>query len=410
MTQDTPETIFRRKMLSRMSLVSAILFTANYMAHFLNEKQFAFSPIIASLTAFMFLLAVWISHRRLSLASALLFMFIGMTSAVLAAFTLRGGFHAPAVALLILFPVMGYCFAGSLAGKAGTFVALSLAALFLIVDQAAWLDNNAPILDYSSTYTITLITLIIFSSSLGYTLNRARKVAEQRLVETSGLVNLGIMAGGIAHEINNPLAIIQGYTHQLTRITKSDPIDAAKLTQLAPKFIEATNRIAAIIDGLIVYSRDQTSAIMEPTSLNPIIERCLQLCGERFARKNIDLKLDMSPEEKMVLAQPMQLSQAILNLLNNAYDAVEDRPVKEISVVVTSEQNTVVIKISDSGLGVPNSIREQVFVPFFTTKQVGKGTGLGLSLSSSIVSAHGGEIILMESMPTTFMIRLPTIS
>lgn len=134
----------------------------------------------------------------------------------------------------------------------------------------------------------------------------------------------------------------------------------------------------------------------------------MAFCRERFKHHGIELSLESTTSEFAVECRPTQISQAILNLLNNAFDAVENLAEKWVRVSVKDMGVALTVAVTDSGKGIPKNIRNKILQPFFTTKEVGKGTGLGLSISRGIVAGHGGQLFIDASAPnTSFVIRLP---
>lgn len=219
------------------------------------------------------------------------------------------------------------------------------------------------------------------------------------------------MAAGIAHEINNPLAIIRTQIQVLRRTIKRG--------KLEPEFvIDTTNRIesiivrmAKIITGLRAFARDGDMDPLEVTSAHEILQETVDICGSRFTNSNINLIIDESENKPLVRVRPVQISQVLLNLLNNSYDAIGDsrnQTSSWIKVVVKNDEQNVFISVLDSGPGIPEELQDKIMQPFFTTKEVGKGTGLGLSLSKGIIETHGGRFFLDKNqLHTCFTIQLP---
>ena len=235
------------------------------------------------------------------------------------------------------------------------------------------------------------------------------KEAQMSLVQSSRLTALGEMAAGLAHEINNPLAAISGKVRAITRslkaITGGVPEEVA--SDLA-KIDATTERIEKIIHGLRALSRDGTADPYERVKLNLILDDALNLCANRLKSRGIRLDVEPIDSDIEIECRPTQLGQVLLNLLNNAGDAIEKLETKWIKVSAKTTGTHVVLSISDSGLGIPESIRSKLMEPFFTTKEVGKGTGLGLSISKKIVESHGGTLQIDAASPNTcFVVSLP---
>lgn len=239
-----------------------------------------------------------------------------------------------------------------------------------------------------------------------------KKIEMQQVnaINNSKLVALGEMAGGVAHEINNPLAIIHSHTQLMERmIEKNNPNKEQYLKSL--KAISTTvDRIKNIVKGLRNISRDATLEKPDFVPLKPILVDVFSLCDERLKSHNITLICDLnSPAFNTPLhCRQVQLSQVFLNLLNNSFDAVVELEEKWIKIEAEIKNNRVIINIIDSGHGIAADIQQKIFQPFFTTKEIGKGTGLGLSLVHRMITDHGGEIYYNQSYAhTCFTLELP---
>jgi signal transduction histidine kinase len=233
--------------------------------------------------------------------------------------------------------------------------------------------------------------------------------AQRKKLETSAkLAALGEMAGGVAHEINNPIFVILSRVQLLEISLQKSPEILERLKPHLEAILTTCDRVVRIVRGLKILSRDSESEKFEHISLRTTIEQTLELSAARLRQSGARLDLSLPPHDCLVEAMPVQLSQVILNLLNNACDAVEGTSSPWIRIEIEYTEKEVEIAVSDSGPGVPQGIRAKIMEPFFTTKPVGKGTGLGLSISLGIVKTHHGELIYDESAPhTRFVVRLP---
>jgi C4-dicarboxylate-specific signal transduction histidine kinase len=238
---------------------------------------------------------------------------------------------------------------------------------------------------------------------LEYQTTQAKMFASSRLAE------LGEMAGGIAHEINNPLAIIQGKVGILLRQLESPNPDFTKIKSDLGKISDTTQRIAKIVRGLRAFSRDSENDPMAPASLRQIVADTLELCNERMKYENIEIRTNSIPEIA-VECRSTQLGQVILNLINNSHDAIIDLQDRWISIEAVVQDERVVIRVTDSGHGISEEVVQKMMQPFFTTKEVGKGTGLGLSIAKGIIENHNGRLYYdPDAKNTSFVIELPAI-
>ncbi|MCC7441250.1 MAG: GHKL domain-containing protein [Bdellovibrionales bacterium] len=225
---------------------------------------------------------------------------------------------------------------------------------------------------------------------------------------TSRLAALGEMAAGVAHEINNPLAIIQGYAERLSDLCKTGTHDQGEISRIAERISDTTMRAAKIVSTLLKFARGPTSEKPEHSAIQPIVEMAATFCGHRLSRALIELEVRLPSDPIAIECFPVQISQVLVNLLNNAHDAVARLDERWIKVHTSIVGKHVEIRVSDSGRMPASVNRSRLFQPFYSTKPAGLGTGLGLSISSNIIESHGGTLSLDDSEEnTTFVIRLP---
>ena len=234
------------------------------------------------------------------------------------------------------------------------------------------------------------------------------EVAENQanLVNAAKMSELGRMASGIAHEINSPLAVIKTHAGLIKDILGDESPDLSEATRLLEQIDEVASRIAKIISGLRTFSREGGSDPFLPTNLQRLIDETLLFCHGETSKNNIHLSVRV-PAGLEIKCRATQISQVILNVVNNSCDAIADRPDKWIRIEAAESGDFVEISVTDSGSGIEKRIRAQMFEPFFTTKELGKGSGLGLSISYGIAKIHGGELRYDEESPNTrFVVRL----
>lgn|GEM_PF-1705648 len=237
-------------------------------------------------------------------------------------------------------------------------------------------------------------------------------LAEHRakMIENARLASLGIMAGGIAHEINNPLAVIAGCVEQLELAGPDWRAQEERGKRLLFMIRDNTFRIQKTIQGLRSLSRDASEDPFVKHPLASIIDDTVDLCRQRFRSNGVQIEVDAPGPELVFECRPAQVAQVLLNLLNNAFDAVRENPVKQIRLRAGVQGDRVEIMVEDNGPGFNRETAERLFVPFFTTKSQQNGLGLGLSISHAIVEAHHGEITAdITDGYTRFYVRLPLI-
>jgi len=226
-----------------------------------------------------------------------------------------------------------------------------------------------------------------------------RLETEQQLIQASKMATLGEMATGIAHELNQPLSVMKtASSFILRKVRQQEKIQAETLSTLLQKIDGNVDRATKIIDHMRQFAR-KSDMDLEPVDINTILEKAFEIFSEQLKLREIEVSWKTGARLPKIMANPGRLEQVFINLLVNARDAVEERwagkaeaGAKRIVLVTRPEKKYAVAEIHDTGLGIPEAIREKIFEPFFTTKPVGKGTGLGLSISYGIIKECGGTI------------------
>jgi two-component system, NtrC family, sensor kinase len=243
-------------------------------------------------------------------------------------------------------------------------------------------------------------------------MERKKAASEEMALQESKMAALGKMAAGIAHEINNPLAIIGENAGWIKDLLKM--VDVSK-TGSFQEIAEAVNRIEyhinrarTITHRLLGFAR-RMEPVTEILNINTVLEESVSFLENEAHYRNIDVQADYAPDLPMTASDSAQLQQVFLNILNNAIDAIGKDGEIHLKTRHLAKNNEIGIEISDSGPGIPKEILSKIFDPFFTTKEVGKGTGLGLSISYSIVEKLGGRMMVAseDDKGTTFIIYFP---
>lgn len=238
------------------------------------------------------------------------------------------------------------------------------------------------------------------------------RVAEAEVAQGEKLASVGMLASGVAHELNNPLTGVLTFTSLLRGKMADGSQDAEDLDLV----IRETKRCASIIRRLLDFAREKVP-VNGLFNLNQLIEDTVRFVDRPASLQNIEIKLDLAQDLPQVWGDADLIKQVILNVVVNAQQAIEDRGTIRVESRLAAapggsgEQPSpmVEIAISDTGCGIPEANMQRIFDPFFTSKAVGKGTGLGLSVSHGIVKAHGGKILVESTVGvgTTFRIQLP---
>ena len=222
----------------------------------------------------------------------------------------------------------------------------------------------------------------------------SKKHLEEESIKTfhaSRLSSLGEMAGGVAHEINNPLTIIQGMTKSIMNHDDLKIDDQIKV-KLA-KINSATERIAKIVKGMKIISSKNDQIVHEVVNVSKVLEISLGLFEEKFKNENINFHLE-NTDDPSIMCNPLQISQIVINLINNALDALQKSQENYLLLKVTEDKNnhTLDIRIINSGPLIESAVSAKIFEPFFSTKSTEKGTGLGLSISQTLAHSNGGNL------------------
>ncbi len=243
-----------------------------------------------------------------------------------------------------------------------------------------------------------------------------REHIKQKMAINERLVALGTIAAGVAHEINNPLAIIKdaaGWVKQI--LAKPEMVDIprkADFEKALDRIDSSTDRARRITQQLLQVVKTQSSEAVDPANmkevdLRKLVGECIALVELEASYKKINISLETSGETPIVQTDPYQLAQVLLNLLTNAIQATGEGG--RICVAVHASQKQAEVTIQDTGCGIPKEHLDKIFEPFFSTKTAGEGTGMGLYISRNIVSKLGGKMTV-ESQPgkgTAFIISLP---
>jgi len=234
---------------------------------------------------------------------------------------------------------------------------------------------------------------------------------QEQLVQAGKLAILGELTTGVAHELNNPLNNIGLFVGNAIDLIELGGADKEQLVRELRQATQQVRKATEIISHLRTFGR-AAPVRREPISLRQVIGRALSLMQEQLRLREIEVTVDLGPEEPVVLGNPIQLEQVFINLLTNGRDAVADSPRKAIRISGSVGSAMVEVAFTDTGPGIPPGLEPRIFDPFFTTKEVGKGTGLGLSITYGIIKEHGGTISVVSppGEGATFLIQLPVAS
>jgi C4-dicarboxylate-specific signal transduction histidine kinase len=242
---------------------------------------------------------------------------------------------------------------------------------------------------------------------------------ETLLIQAGKMTTLGEMAAGIAHEINQPLNVIQVCADFFLKMLKrGESIKDEDLKTMAMDIVSSVERAAGVIKHVRDFSR-QSEVVKSKVNINDPIQDVFKVLGHQLKVHEIQVELDLSQNMPNIMAEHNRLEQVFINLVTNAIDAMDEKSnqgenhsaEKRLTIKSYVENGQVAVCVSDTGIGMPEEIKNKIMEPFFTTKKVGKGTGLGVSISYGIVQDYDGSIEIESKVGegTTFKIIFPAL-
>lgn len=258
-----------------------------------------------------------------------------------------------------------------------------------------------------------LQAFVVVVSDLSGTKKAERALEEQKalIFAAAKMSALGEMSSGVAHEINNPVSIIEGRVRVLLRVlgTPGAQPDLQEMTTQLESIGHTARRIARIVKTMRSFTHDESGEPLARHSTRGIFDDTMSLCRERFQSAGVDLVIEGDLEVD-VSCRPAEIVQVLMNLLGNAFDAVQGVQVPCLRMRVASTPDRATIVVEDNGPGIAPELEDRLFRPFFTTKAVGSGTGLGLSISLRIMERHSGSIAYSRVDGwTRFVVDLPRL-
>ena len=287
-----------------------------------------------------------------------------------------------------------------------------------VEDDLFWKKNGSSIsVEYSCTpikksgKTI-LGSVVVFRDTTEKKLLKEKSREHQlQLTHVARLSTLGEMASGIAHELNQPLTVINNYSRACMRMLASDEPMTDQCSDVMEKISKQAERAGAVIKQIRHFVKKDLPE-KKPVKISEMINMVKELTHMEIERKQVNLKLDLDESVEWVYAQDTQIEQVIINLVRNAIEAMDETPVEKRDLIIRTQavaDNNLEFIVSDSGCGINKELITQLFDPFVTTKQ--QGMGLGLSISQGIIEAHGGQIKITENPSTgvSFSFQLPIV-
>ncbi len=232
-----------------------------------------------------------------------------------------------------------------------------------------------------------------------------RSRLQDQLRHADRLATIGQLAAGVAHELNEPLASVLSFAELL----KEDRNLSAQGSEDLGKILTAAIRARGVVRQLLFFARE-VPTIKQAVDVGAVVEEALSLLQSRFERENVECEIKLAPDIPKIVADPAQLHQVVVNLLVNALQAMPGEG--KLTVSTAADEENVYFAVEDTGVGMSEEVKKNIFLPFFTTKEVGQGTGLGLPVVHGIVTAHGGSVSF-QTKPgrgSRFEVRLPRLA
>lgn len=398
---------FRRRVISALGLwvgllIGVVLPVRNWIA------PVPPLPMVADLICVVGLMLLPVLNERkvdVKITGGMLILLLSAIGCISGVF--NGGIQAPASVMFLITPVVGFFCIGDFGARLSLFLSIFICIGLFIAERYSWvLPLNHPE-KYSEYRTLVMVAGTIISYLVGSAYERSRRNSEALIVkltlaasQSSKMASLGMVSAGIAHEINNPLAILSGNLLLL----KKHREDPEKFNEKIEILNKALSRISKTVLGLKRYSRSGDRLQFKTHRVIDIVREAVALTEMTANIDQIKVICEVNTNAS-IQCDDVEIEQVLLNLLGNALDAIKRASEKWIRVSVSEEDASVVIRVTDSGPGVPPEARSKIFEPFFTTKAVGEGTGLGLSISKGILDEHGASLTLIDAVPTCFEIR-----
>ncbi|KYF52960.1 hypothetical protein BE04_48185 [Sorangium cellulosum] len=269
-----------------------------------------------------------------------------------------------------------------------------------------WIELRTATVSFGDEEPSYLI-LLIFDVTQRVQAQRIILSQQEELSRFSKLASLGEVAAGISHEINTPLNVITTKTDLLKRLAERGQLEKERLARVATEIDGMVENITNVISGLRSITRMESEKL-RPHNVQELIREAVRVSGFRLQQASVQLSFDLPPEELVIDCYPVQIIQILINLINNAVEAISALRERWIRIEARPSDGRVYVRVIDSGKGIDLALAEKIMTPFFTTKKEEHGTGLGLSLSRNIAHHHRGDLRLVtEHKNTCFELELP---
>lgn len=409
----TPEGELKAKVLilTSMTFATITLSGFTFLIIFIRQVAIRLAPalITATLICFFCLATPWLLNRTRSLFYAALPILIAFVSVSVISGFGYGGITAPVVPLILFLPIVTQFFGSSKASTYSCILAITILITLRIFEHYEWVGLSALTTSMKSTFEVVVYcctTLLTYFLAQGY--ERSRKETERYLLQLTRSASLGLISGGFAHEVNSPLATISLSADAIDAMLKNGKINDADLEKISSRIRRSTNKISMITKTILANSKEDKEPSFQSCNVQKIATQTSTLCEDRIAEAGIQFIIEPSLEQIQFQCRPVQITQALFNIVYNSIEAISALNEKWIRISGKSYSDSIEIIVTDSGHGISKNIQAKLFTPFFTTKDVGFGYGLGLANCASTILLHHGQVYYDDTkVNTTFVIRLP---
>lgn len=390
-------------------LLSSMLFVMAIVRHYLEGAQTSKTIYFLYLIS-LFFIACFFYVRRFKKTETVSFLivFLGFIVTTIRVFN-TGGLQGSAISWYLGIPAIAAFIQGHRWVVPWMIVSILGVSLPLMLPEKV-AGHSIPIVNF-----IVLSLLIIVNSMMMYIFEKQRIANEKRLLDqasmlaqTEKLMSLGTLAGGVAHEINNPLAIIRGHAEALRKniLKKKEEINVEDIQKACQKIENNIVRISSITKNLLVFTQAGRPSEFQSFEVSEVLNSVKDQV--EYKLNNIKFTVIHNAYGAHIEANKTLFEQVLVNLVLNSIDAIEELQEQWIKIEISKNNSFLKIEVTDSGHGISSDSVNKIFDPFYTTKTVGKGTGLGLSLCRSIMEMHNGSLKYIENSPhTKFEIQLP---
>lgn len=341
-------------------------------------------------------------------------IFLG-TAIIFARWLSTGGLNSPVIIWFAAVPLVASV-SSVRSGVIWTFVSIVLVFIAWLAPALGLPVNTYPIHPSVNASVLIILLMTLGAFSIVYESQRARneqiiRKTEKELSASKKLASLGNLSGGIAHEINNPLAIAVGRVGMLKKYYERGELDDEKMKKSIESISNNMDRIRSIVDAMRTFSKENYMAEFSDLNLSDVVSMTIDICRQEIEYDNVRVENKLIGQNvPSIHANPGLLERVFNNLFKNAYQEIHTQkdPWIRIERIEPDNLDHLIITITDSGQGMTEDLAEQIMDPFFTTKEIGKGTGLGLSLCFNIMRMHGGHLkVNPSSLHTQFILTFP---